>query len=230
MSILDEFGIRRGDVVSIVGAGGKTTLMFRLANALRADGMRILVTTTTKIHVPMRGQYDYMFIGADSVFPPPKPCICVLGAGINHRGKLTAPDAEDLRSLTKSFDVTLIEADGARERLLKAWAAHEPDVPIFTTKTVAVFNLALLGKLPSEETIHRLPIFLKLCELDEGEPISFNALRKLLTKPDGILKGATGCRILYINRVLDENSRREAIEFIESFTPDELSRFDRIVI
>ena len=34
--ILRAFGIVRGDVVSVVGAGGKTTLVYRLATEARA--------------------------------------------------------------------------------------------------------------------------------------------------------------------------------------------------
>jgi len=232
MPILDEFDIQHGDIVSIVGAGGKTTLMFKLAEALRARGTRVLVSTTTKIHVPTRNQYDHTFIGEDAklALKQPLPGITVIGADINHRGKLTSFDNEDLRRFSDSFDITLIEADGARERLLKAWSEHEPAVPGFSTKTIAVFNLALLNKLPNEADIHRLPLFLELCELAQGEPISRPALRRLLTKPDGILRGASGKRILYINHVHNKHTRREAIEFIESFAPGEISCFDRVVI
>ena len=39
-------------VVSLVGGGGKTSLMFALASELRAEGMSVLVTTTTRILDP----------------------------------------------------------------------------------------------------------------------------------------------------------------------------------
>ena len=40
-------GIGGGDVVAVVGAGGKTTLVYALAAEARAAGLRVLVTTTT---------------------------------------------------------------------------------------------------------------------------------------------------------------------------------------
>lgn len=45
----NAFGLRRGDLLSLVGAGGKTTLMFRLAAEAKALGLRVLVTTSTRI-------------------------------------------------------------------------------------------------------------------------------------------------------------------------------------
>ena len=41
-----------GGVISLVGAGGKTSLMFRLAHELSLTGDSVLTTTTTKIYVP----------------------------------------------------------------------------------------------------------------------------------------------------------------------------------
>src|SRR5919106_4201419 len=46
-SPLQCLGVRRGDVVTVAGAGGKTTLVYRLASDARRNGLRVLVTTTT---------------------------------------------------------------------------------------------------------------------------------------------------------------------------------------
>ena len=54
-SLMDLLALRGGGVISIVGAGGKTTLMERLASEILAGGETVLVTTTTKIMIP-RGE------------------------------------------------------------------------------------------------------------------------------------------------------------------------------
>ena len=41
-----------GDIVAIVGAGGKTTTMFALASALAERGLRVVTTKSTTIHRP----------------------------------------------------------------------------------------------------------------------------------------------------------------------------------
>lgn len=46
-----------GHTVSLVGAGGKTTLMFILADFCCKRGMKVLVSTTTHILKPEDGSY-----------------------------------------------------------------------------------------------------------------------------------------------------------------------------
>ena len=44
---------KRPAVISVVGAGGKTSLLFWLAEVLRASGRRVLITTTTHMFMPV---------------------------------------------------------------------------------------------------------------------------------------------------------------------------------
>ena len=49
--LTEKLRICRGDVVSFIGSGGKTTSMITTANELAALGVRVAVTTTTKMGV-----------------------------------------------------------------------------------------------------------------------------------------------------------------------------------
>ena len=49
MKLHKAFNVARGDVVSLIGAGGKTSTMVALAHELADEGWRVLVTTTTRI-------------------------------------------------------------------------------------------------------------------------------------------------------------------------------------
>ena len=63
---LDEIlKIKKNDVISITGSGGKTSLMFYLANILKKKGS-VLITTSTKIKVPEKDQVDELFLSFDS--------------------------------------------------------------------------------------------------------------------------------------------------------------------
>ena len=55
-TIRDVFKFNNGGVIAIVGAGGKTSLMFRLAEEFSNAGETVLTTTTTKILVPETAQ------------------------------------------------------------------------------------------------------------------------------------------------------------------------------
>src|SRR3982751_3977308 len=49
MKLHQAFSIARGDVVSLIGAGGKTSTLVALAHELADEGWRVLATTTTRI-------------------------------------------------------------------------------------------------------------------------------------------------------------------------------------
>ena len=55
-TIAEALGLPERGLLSLVGAGGKTTVMFRLAAELNARGLRVACATTTKIFPPTPGQ------------------------------------------------------------------------------------------------------------------------------------------------------------------------------
>ena len=61
--------MKERELITLVGAGGKTTLMFALANELLAGHKKIITTTTTKIYPPEPGQSPALILGGREVFP-----------------------------------------------------------------------------------------------------------------------------------------------------------------
>ena len=55
MSLKEIIDIKNNYIISIVGCGGKTTLMYLLANELKTDN-KVLVSTTTKIFSPTKDE------------------------------------------------------------------------------------------------------------------------------------------------------------------------------
>ena len=49
------FLTEKGHVISLVGGGGKTTLMYAMASCCARKGWKVLVTTTTHIMMPSGG-------------------------------------------------------------------------------------------------------------------------------------------------------------------------------
>jgi len=49
VTLADALGLAANDVVAIVGGGGKSTAMFRLAREMLERGGRAITTTTTRI-------------------------------------------------------------------------------------------------------------------------------------------------------------------------------------
>jgi len=69
MKLSHDIGLKKKDIVSIVGAGGKTTLMFRLAQENKTHA-KVLATTTTKIYVPPKETADMICIGENNIYKP----------------------------------------------------------------------------------------------------------------------------------------------------------------
>ena len=63
--LTEALGIQAREVISLVGAGRKTTLMFRLAKELVQNGKKVVTTTTTKILEPTSGETGFLFINQD---------------------------------------------------------------------------------------------------------------------------------------------------------------------
>jgi probable selenium-dependent hydroxylase accessory protein YqeC len=79
----------------------------------------------------------------------------------------------------------LIEADGSRQKPLKAPAEHEPPIPDFSDVVIYVAGLSALGKPLHEDHVHRAEQFSQLSGLPLGVPITPQAILTALTHPQG---------------------------------------------
>ncbi len=181
-------------VVSLVGAGGKTTALFKLAREiLSARVPSVLVTGTSHLGVWQIPLADYHIIAEDALAVsalPSEGIILITGKIENDR---TQPVNESvlgwLREHAKANSIPLlIEADGSRQKALKAPAAHEPPIPEFTDIVVHVSGLSALNKPLDESIVHRAEKFSELSGLLMGKVITTEALVKYLTHPSGALK------------------------------------------
>lgn len=108
---IGEFlSVKNKDIISVAGAGGKTTTINLLAKELVDKQQKILVTTTTK-----------MFKTKEMVIVPSIKLIReklikenLVITGKDFGTKITAWDNEFLAKIIPLADITLIEADGAK--------------------------------------------------------------------------------------------------------------------
>ena len=162
MGLIGPLGLGRRDVVAVVGAGGKTSLVYALAAEARSRGWRVLVTTTTHMGTLPQSVTGPTFVQADG-----EPLEGLAAALDSHGvatvlGRRLRPDKlqgippEQVDRLAPLADLTLVEADGARGRSLKAPAEHEPVLPATTSLLVALLGLDALGAALGPERVHRV--------------------------------------------------------------------------
>ena len=189
-----------GGVVSLGGAGGKTSLMYRLARELAGAGQSVLTTTTTHIRPPAAEEC------ALCILAPTAEEILAHAAGRlgEHRhisaaagragesGKLRGLASEEVDRLQAAglFDWIIVEADGAAGRPIKAPADHEPVIPACTGWLVGMIGLAALGRPLAEQWVFRPEAFARLSGLAPGAAVTVEAAAALLVHGRGVLKGA----------------------------------------
>jgi probable selenium-dependent hydroxylase accessory protein YqeC len=156
-------------ITSVIGSGGKTSLIRCLAEELPGQ---VLVTTTTHM-------YPYSpdrFLAVTSADDLP-----ALRARLAHTsplcigtpapdGKISAPGVP-FSELLPLADYILVEADGSRQLPLKAHAAWEPVIPDASAQTICVAGASGFGR-PIREVCHRPELYCKLTGLSLQDPAS----------------------------------------------------------
>jgi probable selenium-dependent hydroxylase accessory protein YqeC len=233
----DALDVHRGDTVSFIGAGGKTTSLFRLAGELRTEGQKIVVTTTTKIFRPVKPHVDRLFLidHAEALLtetaPIAPPVIIGVGRRVDADGKLIGLPPRWVERLQASgqFDAILVEADGAASRLFKMPAENEPVVPESCNLVIWVMSTKVVGKPLDAQFVHRVERAIRLLGGTAGAPLTRHAIVQLLEHPLGPLKGIpAGCRKIAL---LNQADTSEEIEEAQRLANDMVSvGFERVVI
>lgn len=175
------FNIIKNDVVTITGAGGKTSLLFFLAEKLSEYG-KVLITTTTKIYCPSEEKYESLIVG-NNISAGKNKNITVVGSRIED-GKLHSLSYEEINNMRKNYDFILIEGDGAKEKLLKEWNDYEPCIPEFSTKIIGVINMDILDLNISEKNIHRFELLKEKFPKDINKKITSDFLQRYILLAD----------------------------------------------
>ena len=118
---------------------------------------------------------------------------------------------ENVRLFTDERRIPLfIEADGSRQKPLKAPAGHEPAIPGFVHQVLVVAGLSALGKPLTTDWVHRPERFAAITGLEPGDEITPNTLAQLLLHPQGGLKNIPpGARVTALLNQADNQELRD---------------------
>jgi probable selenium-dependent hydroxylase accessory protein YqeC len=199
VSLKEGLMLEGGGVVSLVGGGGKTSLMFKLARELSMAGDTVLTTTTTKIFEPSRDQAACVILSgsvpdildrADELLDEHLHLTAAVGK-LPESGKLCGFQPEIIGELWNAglFQWIIVEADGAAGKPLKAPADHEPVIPACTTRLVGMLGLNGVGQPLTERLVFRHEHFARLTGLRLGSNVSDSAIADVLVRDDGLFKG-----------------------------------------
>jgi probable selenium-dependent hydroxylase accessory protein YqeC len=225
MTLADALRMTPDESVALVGGGGKTTAMFRLAREAVARGGRAISTTTTRIFGAQIALAPTHVLAADATRERIAAALAahghvlVIGPTEASSGKAEGVSLDLFRRLRAWFpDVCVLnEADGSRMRPFKAPADYEPVIPADTTLVVPVVGADVLGRPLDAEHVHRPERVSALSGAPLGTPVTPAIVARVLAHPDGGRKGVpAGARVIVlINKVETLPSRVAARETAE---------------
>ena len=230
MKLTEALNVAEDEVVALVGGGGKTSAMFRLAQEVVDRGGSAITTTTTRIfaaqialapaHVPVAGATQGRVAKALAIHRH----VLVIGDTNPRDGKADGVSLELFERLRSWFPSACLvnEADGSRMRPFKAPAAHEPVIPVATTLVVPVVGADVFGQTLDADHVHRSELVSALSGAPLGTPITPEIVARVLAHPDGGRKGVpTGTRVVVlINKVESLPDRKPAQETAERLLRD----------
>ena len=230
MKLTDALEIAKDDVVALVGGGGKTSAMFRLAREVVARGGSAITTTTTRIfaaqtalspaHV-LVGDATRDRIAADLAIHRQ---VLIIGDTNPRDGKADGVSLDLFGRLRSWFPSACLvnEADGSRMRPFKAPAAHEPVIPVETTLVVPVVGADVFGQTLDADHVHRPELVSALSGAPLGTKVTPEIVARVLGHPEGGRKGVpAGARIVVmINKVDGLPDRKPAHDTAERLLRD----------
>jgi probable selenium-dependent hydroxylase accessory protein YqeC len=231
--LLDLLEARRG-VICAVGAGGKKSLLQRLA---LANPGRVAITAT----VYTTHSQEHMGFGvAIEADPELSSAVARLDPARNvayacpsdKPGRRAGASAATIERIHRQsgFAATYVKADGARMRLVKAPADGEPALPACATTVLPIVSALALGEPLSVRVAHRVEQIARVTGLRENETILPVHLGRLLASSQGLMKLTEGRRVVPVINMVDDPAReagaREAAEVALQMS----DRFDRVAL
>lgn len=237
-TFIDALEARRG-IVAVVGAGGKKTTLHRLIEAHRAIGTKRIALTTTVKMARAAGSLDIPVIvgDADEVLSAVRSnrgsaASVLIAAPSKTANRLSGmpPDLIQRIHNEGGFDVTLVKADGARMRLIKAPGDDEPLLPEGTTTILPVVSARVSGKPMSPRIAHCPERLLTIIDDVIGAEMKPHHVARLLVSDKGALQRVVQAHVVPIINMVDGP---ELLDFARQAARAALTataRYDRIVL
>lgn len=237
-NLIDALDAKSG-IIAVVGAGGKKSTLHRLLEAHRALGTkRLLLTSTvqtaavpTALNVPTIIINDHDTKAALNEIKGRDGAWLIAGPS-NKPERLSGLSADLVASLHREgeFALSLVKADGARMRMIKAPGPDEPALPDDVTTILPIVSARVFGRPLSEKLSHRPERLIDILQADWGTEITTAHVAKLLSSPKAALKNAGTASLVPIINMVD--SPKDLAQAKEAATKalSMTERFDRVAL
>lgn len=239
--LCSALGLGPGENVAMVGAGGKTTLMFALARELLLKGLKVITTTTTRVSqkeaerspgVVIVDEHPDWFERVKRGLEAHGHVFVAAGSPGPSKLKGLPPSLADTLFQEAGADCLLVEADGAAGRPVKAPAGYEPVIPSSSTVVVALMGLEAVGEPVNSESVFRMDTLVEISGLRPGDYLSSEGLARVFHDSRGLYKGSPEAarRVAFLNKADLLAGMGEARKLAEILINLPGSRIERAVI
>lgn len=203
---------KKVDIISVVGSGGKITFIYNLANELIEE--KVLISTTTKMLCSGNEEVDYFFCLEKGKDVKIKNVRTFIDERITKDNKVGWKNLH-INNYVNSFNYVLLESYGLKEKPLKGWREGETVILNKTTKTVGIIPLHIVREKVIDKNIHRIEKFNNIFKTNVVDEITLDVMADIIINPNGLFKDSVGEKILFLNRVEDEESKEIAWKLLE---------------
>lgn len=177
-------------IISVVGAGGKTSTIEALAKEYETNGTQVIVTTTTHMFRPTNWTWcrEETLDIVDKYLE--KEAVLWIGLPCGEE-KMMSPSLAFLTQLKERGFSMLIEADGARRLPFKFPGEKEPVILEGSHMVIGVLGMDALGN-PWKECCFRYELATKYRNKSEDEVLTEEDYVEAIKSEDGLKKGVTG--------------------------------------
>lgn len=214
MDIVEACELKDREMIAVVGAGGKTALIFRLARELSRAGNKVLISTATRMFKPLSEQGGPLILDNNPFSAKEKICkafgqtnMVTLAEQLIEGDKIKGVLPEVLDELFEEgvCSYILVEADGSRRKPIKGPGPHEPVMPQKATQVFGVIGMDAIGRTLDEKTVHRPELLSEITGTSMGSMIDCEIIARLILSPRGLFKnaGLFSKKILVLNKAED---------------------------
>ena len=231
--VLEEMKLPR--IVTLVGGGGKTTLLHLLQEVCRAESWSAVATSTTKLsgapapwngHCAIADEADLLAAALRS-----EADVLVAAGGLLPSGKANGLPVKWIERAAKKAPQCffLVEGDGSAGLPLKGHLEHEPVVCPSSRLVVCVVGLDALGCPLDEKSAHRPQLVSALSGLRQSGVITPQALAALLLHPYGWLRACPkeSQVLVYLNKT--DRAAEESSELLADLLRQEGGRINGVI-
>lgn len=183
----------KGQIISVIGGGGKSSLLKKIGQELVKLNLKVILTTTTKIEpfpntavVLLQGRGED--IREELTYMLDELKIIMVAKKRYHGNKLVGVNPEVVQKFKKYANIVLVEADGARQRPFKTHMPHEPVIPAATDKVIIVIGSEIVHKPLNDENVHRADLFAKKWNMELEAKLTRKIIAKELLSTAGYIR------------------------------------------